>query len=181
MVTTKPIYNPQTSPEEIRGKAKAMLDVVVNDSKTSAFLEKATWNHAVEFCKRKDQELNWENFAFRNAYTQKILSVRYNLGLRPDLLEKMKAGEHSIKAFVFAKPHEIAPEKWTEAFESAAKRALRYADASSADPETMPDGILTCGKCKSKKTTYYEMQTRSADEPMTAFCKCHACGNRWKQ
>jgi transcription elongation factor S-II len=41
-------------------------------------------------------------------------------------------------------------------------------------------GILTCRKCKSNKTEYYQMQTRSADEPMTTYANCKACGNRWK-
>ena len=177
----KSTYVPVSEPTHIREKARSMIDAVVGDMKTSNFLEKASWNHAVDFCKKKDQALNWENFAFRNAYTQKILSVRYNLKLRPDLTEQMKTGECSIKTFVFAKPWEICPDKWTEAFESAAKKALRYADASSADPESMPDGMLQCGKCKSRKTSYYEMQTRAADEPMTVFAKCHMCGNRWKQ
>jgi DNA-directed RNA polymerase subunit M/transcription elongation factor TFIIS len=181
MVQKPPVYVPLTQPGDVREKAKAMLDRVVNDTQTSTYLEKATWNHAVEFCKKKEQELKGDNLAFRNAYTQKILSVRYNLNLRPDLLEKMKNGEYSIKGFVFSQPWEICPQKWEEAFDSASKKALRYADASSADPETMPDGMLTCGKCKSKKTSYFEMQTRSADEPMTVFAKCHACGARWKQ
>lgn len=42
------------------------------------------------------------------------------------------------------------------------------------------EGMFQCGKCKSKKTHYYQMQTRSADEPMTTFVTCLECGNRWK-
>lgn len=37
-----------------------------------------------------------------------------------------------------------------------------------------------CGKCGERKTTYYQMQTRSADEPMTTFVTCKNCQNRWK-
>eukprot|EP00271_Cylindrocystis_brebissonii_P010600 TRINITY_DN2685_c0_g1_i1.p1 TRINITY_DN2685_c0_g1~~TRINITY_DN2685_c0_g1_i1.p1 ORF type:complete len:386 (-),score=63.25 TRINITY_DN2685_c0_g1_i1:831-1988(-) len=37
-----------------------------------------------------------------------------------------------------------------------------------------------CGKCGQRKTTYYQMQTRSADEPMTTFVSCLNCPNRWK-
>lgn len=37
-----------------------------------------------------------------------------------------------------------------------------------------------CGKCKERKCTYYQMQTRSADEPMTTFVRCVNCGNRWR-
>lgn len=39
---------------------------------------------------------------------------------------------------------------------------------------------LTCGKCGQKKVSYSQAQTRSADEPMTTFCQCTVCGNRWK-
>ena len=28
-----------------------------------------------------------------------------------------------------------------------------------------------CGKCGQRKCTYYQMQTRSADEPMTTFVR----------
>jgi transcription elongation factor S-II len=41
-------------------------------------------------------------------------------------------------------------------------------------------GLFKCGRCKSMKTTYYEMQTRSADEPMTVFVSCLNCGKNWK-
>jgi len=41
-------------------------------------------------------------------------------------------------------------------------------------------GLFTCGKCKGTQTTYFQMQTRSSDEPMTTFASCLQCGNRWK-
>ncbi|XP_012987167.2 transcription elongation factor A protein 1 [Esox lucius] len=40
--------------------------------------------------------------------------------------------------------------------------------------------LFTCGKCKKKRCTYTQVQTRSADEPMTTFVFCMECGNRWK-
>lgn len=43
------------------------------------------------------------------------------------------------------------------------------------------EGVYTCRKCKGKRTTQTEMQTRSADEPMTLFITCLDCGNQWKQ
>lgn len=161
----KHVYNPVSEPMEIRQKARDMLDVVVKDPKVSRYLEMASWNHTMDICKKLGHDLKWDNFTFRNRYTQKILSVRYNIGLRQDLLDKMKTGETSIKNFVNSKPWEVCPEKWEKAFEDAAKKALRFTDASAMDPKDMPDGMLQCGKCKSRKTSYYEMQTRSADEP----------------
>lgn len=46
--------------------------------------------------------------------------------------------------------------------------------------KTIEDGIVKCGKCKGYKVTYYEMQTRSADEITTKFAQCHNCGHRFK-
>ena len=46
--------------------------------------------------------------------------------------------------------------------------------------ESMTD-IFRCRKCGNRKCIYYEVQTRSADEPMTQFITCLTCNNRWKQ
>jgi len=40
--------------------------------------------------------------------------------------------------------------------------------------------LLKCGKCQKRNCTYNQIQTRSADEPMTTFVLCNECGNRWK-
>ncbi|GBM65536.1 Transcription elongation factor A protein 2 [Araneus ventricosus] len=40
--------------------------------------------------------------------------------------------------------------------------------------------LLKCGKCKKSNCTYNQVQTRSADEPMTTFVYCNECGHRWK-
>jgi DNA-directed RNA polymerase III subunit RPC11 len=39
-----------------------------------------------------------------------------------------------------------------------------------------------CPKCKNNEAFYMQVQTRSADEPMTIFYKCTVltCGKRWK-
>lgn len=50
----------------------------------------------------------------------------------------------------------------------------------TANQQLAPKGMFRCGKCKSDKTAYYQMQTRSADEPMTTFVMCIDCGKRWK-
>ncbi len=60
----------------------------------------------------------------------------------------------------------------------------KWTQSKHINPLDMPDGHLECYKCKNKgqphkKTSYYQQQTRSADEPMTTFAQCHLCGNKW--
>jgi len=38
---------------------------------------------------------------------------------------------------------------------------------------------FACEKCGQSETTYYQLQIRSADEPMTTFVTCVACGEKW--
>ena len=55
------------------------------------------------------------------------------------------------------------------------KEKLRY----ELKPEAMTDQFK-CRKCFSRSCSYYEVQTRSADEPMTIFVTCIKCNNTWK-
>lgn len=42
------------------------------------------------------------------------------------------------------------------------------------------EGFYTCYKCRTKKTVYFQLQTRRADEGMTTFVNCLNCNNKWK-
>ncbi|KAI0715644.1 hypothetical protein K466DRAFT_381307 [Polyporus arcularius HHB13444] len=39
----------------------------------------------------------------------------------------------------------------------------------------------TCPKCDNGRAYFYQLQIRSADEPMTTFYRCTACGNNWRE
>ena len=41
--------------------------------------------------------------------------------------------------------------------------------------------LFACVQCGSTDVQTRQMQTRSADEPMTVFCACLKCGKRWKK
>ena len=51
--------------------------------------------------------------------------------------------------------------------------AVRFLEQATTDE-------YQCGRCRARECTYFELQTRSADEPMTTYVTCLNCGNRWK-
>ena len=73
-------------------------------------------------------------------------------------------------------PNELFPENWKELIDEKYRRDKILYETKK---EAMTDQFK-CGKCSSRETCYFEMQTRSADEPMTIFITCLNCGNRWK-
>lgn len=40
---------------------------------------------------------------------------------------------------------------------------------------------VVCSSCNHGRAYFLQVQTRSADEPMTVFYKCCNCGNRWRE
>ena len=73
-----------------------------------------------------------------------------------------------------------------EGYKAAAFAANRsdWAEANSDQIDGMTGGgnvgMYKCARCKSTRTTNFQKQTRSADEPMTVFVKCKDCGKRWR-
>lgn len=75
-------------------------------------------------------------------------------------------------------PEEMASDEMKKIRENFIKEAIN--DAQLATVQGTKTDMLKCGKCKKKNCTYNQLQTRSADEPMTTFVLCNECGNRWK-
>jgi DNA-directed RNA polymerase subunit M/transcription elongation factor TFIIS len=48
-------------------------------------------------------------------------------------------------------------------------------------PLEVVEGILKCGKCKSRKILSFSKQIRSGDEPMSVVAKCTNCHHKWIQ
>jgi transcription elongation factor S-II len=72
---------------------------------------------------------------------------------------------------------ELFPEKWCELAEMAIKREAKMLEVD----KSMATDMFKCSRCQKRQCTYYEMQTRSADEPMTQFIRCLNCGKQWRQ
>ena len=111
----------------------------------------------------------------------KVEGDRITLGLNivPQLVKRLQRKELDSKNLARYDPDVLWPGgPWAKMAFEHKKRDLMLEQARTKEQNY--EGQFKCGKCKSTKTTYYQMQTRSADEPMTSFITCTTCGNRWK-
>jgi transcription elongation factor S-II len=114
------------------------------------------------------------------AYKTRIRSLYQNLRSKTDatLRSRVLSGD-ILPAALVAMSHEDMKSEQLKAEE--AKMIKENMDkAMVAQEEKSISTSLRCGKCGQRKVTYTQAQTRSADEPMTTFCTCLNCGNRWK-
>ncbi|KAI3374810.1 hypothetical protein L3Q82_021363 [Scortum barcoo] len=96
----------------------------------------------------------------------------------PNLRRTVLCGSVTPERMAKMTAEEMASDELKEMRKNLTKEAVR--DHQMATTGGTQTDLFTCGKCKGKSCTYTQVQTRSADEPMTTFVFCNQCGNRWK-
>ena len=115
------------------------------------------------------------------GYKSKYRELAMNLkdSSNPDLNDALLCGAYTPEQVVSMSVKELASKQLKEQRQAEAKWAAQEARSDLGKLNGLTD-MFRCGKCRERKCTYYQMQTRSADEPMTVFVRCTVCGNRWK-
>jgi len=115
-----------------------------------------------------------------DAYKEKIRSLYQNLKNKanPELRQRVVNGVVSPNKFASMTHEEMKSEEQQVEDEKLKKENLNNAMVPQ-DEESISDH-LECGRCKKRMVSFTQAQTRSADEPMTTFCKCKNWVNRWK-
>jgi DNA-directed RNA polymerase subunit M/transcription elongation factor TFIIS len=171
------IENPQT----FRANICKNLNTIIKNKKMSQNLEKGIFNYAIKTAKDNNVVRKWENQYFVILYLDKFKSIYRNLDKKNivgnnNLLKRLKKKEFKAHELAFMKHHQLYPEKWKSLVDAKIQRDI---NATKVDFSAATDDFQ-CWKCKSRKCTYYQLQTRSADEPMTTFVCCLSCANRWR-
>ena len=167
------ISDPELFRNNITENFKKILSI--NDYKLSKNLELGIYNYSILHAKTKHIIKKWDNSAFVNIYLQRLKTILYNIE-NINIKNKIINKELSPQDFVFMNHQEMCPEIWNTLIE---KKKIIDENKYTPKIEASTDDF-TCFKCKSKKCTFYQLQTRSADEPMTTFVTCLNCSNRWK-
>ncbi|XP_055782399.1 transcription elongation factor A protein 3-like isoform X5 [Salvelinus fontinalis] len=121
-------------------------------------------------------EMGSTDMKYKNRVRSRISNLKdpKNPGLRRNVL----AGGIELRRFAIMSAEEMASDELKQLRNNLTKEAIREHQLSKTSG-TISD-LFQCSKCNKKNCTYNQMQTRSADEPMTTFVLCNECGNRWK-
>uniref|UniRef100_A0A665UVW4 Transcription elongation factor n=1 Tax=Echeneis naucrates TaxID=173247 RepID=A0A665UVW4_ECHNA len=122
------------------------------------------------------QEIKATDMKYKNRVRSRISNLKdpKNPGLRKNVL----AGSIELSRIATMSAEEMASDELKQLRNVLTQEAIREHQMAKTGGTTTD--LLQCGKCKKKNCTYNQVQTRSADEPMTTFVLCNECGNRWK-
>jgi transcription elongation factor S-II len=151
-------------------------------SEEEADLERGILLHAIAEAQRQHIHPVWENREFAVFYDIQVRRVIANFSRasyveNPRLDVRMREGEFAVAELPTMGFSTLCPEKWKDLVEKEMKREAKMLEVD----KSMATDMFRCSKCGKRQCTYYEMQTRSADEPMTIFVRCLNCGKRWRQ
>lgn len=144
-------------------------------------LEIGIYNATIDYCGQNEIPLTWQCEIFNEVYLVKARSMYVNLKddsyvKNTNLLSRLKEREFLPHELPFMKCENVHPESWSVIVDNEIKRLNA---AYEQTEKSMTDQII-CGKCKKNKISYFEIQSRSADEPMTTHYTCLTCGNKWR-
>jgi DNA-directed RNA polymerase subunit M/transcription elongation factor TFIIS len=146
-------------------------------------LEIGVFNATIDYANTAKIQLSWKCQLLIDTYINISRSIYSNVkkdsyignsNLYSRMLEHKEFNPHMLPYMLC---HNIFPERWKDIIE---KNQLRFKAAYEIKLVAMSD-MITCMRCKSKKVSYYELQTRSGDEASTLFMNCLICGKKWKQ
>jgi DNA-directed RNA polymerase subunit M/transcription elongation factor TFIIS len=171
------------NPSEFRENIFQNFMKIIDNNKICKNIEIAIFNYSIQEANKKHIIKKWDNHAFVNLYLQKLKSILYNL---QDKTLKNKITNKLIKPqdIIFMTHQELRPDIWNSLIE---EKKIKEENKYSINIEASTDDFK-CFKCKARgepperysRCTYYQLQTRSADEPMTTFVTCLTCSARWK-
>lgn len=144
-------------------------------------LEKSIYGFAIKKCRSKMIMPTWDNVDFVNIYRNKTISLYSNLKKTSyvgnvQLLDKVNDNKIKIDELAEMDEHKLFADRWRDILDEKVKREQIIRKEAS---ETFTDQFK-CPRCYKRKANYIEVQTRSADEPMTTFLTCICCGKKWK-
>ena len=163
------------NPELFRNNICKKINEILKNEKNAVNLEKGIFNYALKESQLKKVIKKWDNHLFVQIYINHLRSIMKNLNA--EILQHISNGTLKPHLVAFMTHHELYPKKWAALIDAKSKRDKNKFEVNMA----AATDTFTCRKCKGNQCTYYQLQTRSADEPMTVYISCILCGNRWKQ
>lgn len=145
------------------------------DKKVCQTIEQGIFDFTEQYCRSNNNNL----MMAQSIYKHNIDNLMYNLEENHNTIKKIKKQidkkKYNPYNLAFLKPEELDMDNWMKIILRKNTTEEKLTNLPSIEWK-----ICKNGNCGSKEYSYYQLQTRSADEPMTTFYICKKCGRTYK-
>lgn len=167
--------NVKTTVQKIveRTDTMSILDEHLNNILLAIDIEAGIFEHTLVYSENKDIHID----VIPAIYNDKLHELLENFNNKsryynPWLIDQLDSGEIPGQALAFFPPYKINPANWSELM---AMRDIK----DKQKREVVTTDAFKCHKCGKRECQVFQLQIRSADEPMTDFITCMKCKHHW--
>lgn len=171
-------FPPSNTADSVRLKCRELLTAAIKgNNDTEHIVGCATPEELAEELEEAIyNEFHNTDMKYKNRIRSRVANLKDPKN--PNLRMNYLIGALPASRLAVMTAEELASDEMRQIRDKFKKEAIN--DAQLATVQGTKTDLLKCGKCKKRNCTYNQVQTRSADEPMTTFVLCNECGNRWK-
>jgi len=139
---------------------------ILKDEKISKNIEESIFLFTTEYVEQKEVD-----FLFDSIYNDKYNEI-YNLltnNKSAFLIKAILSKKIDALKIAFMRPDELNPDKYDLIIKKKEVEEDNVKNQSTSSS-------YQCPKCKERKVTVIQKQTRSADEPPSLYITCKSCG-----
>lgn len=166
-------------PDDVYNDSISILRQWFDEATCKSIIE-SLWNYSCHYVGNKNLDGSFVMEKYKRCiYEDKLNNIissieQYDANDTQGLLYKIKNGEIDAFTIPILKPYELVPSKFNELL---SRNKLIEEKKNNIATTT----AYKCYKCGNNKCTVAQVQTRSADEPMTIFVTCQVCGFVFRQ
>ena len=162
------------NPPEFRTHIANTFNNIINHDDLARNIEIGIYNYSIKEAEQLNIIKKWDNPLFVTIYTNRTRSLYINLQKSKYFQSFIFENCNKPDNIAFITQHEMEPDKWQDIIQTQKTKNAKQYETLHVSSE------FSCRKCKTNNCSHYQLQTRSADEPMTTFVNCIDCGNRRK-
>lgn len=104
-------------------------------------------------------------FLFESIYSDKFEKIKCLLNTSKFIIDSLNEKKINPRELAFLKPEELNPDKYADIITKKEIEEFKKSNQATTD-------AYKCPKCKQRKCSVEEKQTRSGDEPATVYVEC---------
>lgn len=162
--------------DPVRIKCREMLTTALQASKAGDSEEKDYKNMGGQVEDAIFDHFGDTGMKYKNCVRSRVFNLKDSKN--PMLSHNVMVGLISAEKLATMTSEEMASSEMKSLRDQFTKEAIL--DHQMSKTGGTNTSLFKCGRCLKSNCSYNQLQTRSADEPMTTFVFCNECGHRWK-